>query len=541
MNRSVQPFTHRRRGFTLIELMISLALMVLLMLGVNFIFTAVGGATGSAQTLSKIGRDIQATQNVLARDFSNMAVQGPSIIIWSERVSAFRSNKDLLSDGDFIPTDSALNLDLHKRTIDNDGNLIEGEASVAGEITPELSIGDRSHRVDTMSFFARDTYSRQTGGYLNASNNMVDEYVSDLRSTEAWIWYGHLRRPDFTSPTSTKQAYTHRDPGEEPRAKNANNYFSSDWILGRAVILLAEGDDTDGDGIGDEIRDSNNQRQMFVRRRDAVTDGTSLAPFVSGIETSETGSSDRWQIQWYRYDLANTSISQFNDLLTNYSKASNATPWYSRMGNWRFQGDPLPPKPLTAAGVSRTSDVFLEHCSDFVVEFAGNFLTQDASQNGKVTAAAPDASNEIDYIEDNSSGILQRRIRWYGMPRDVAGAPGGAPDGVILGRPTSGTDVNTMVDVVPLRDVIIGAGLPDPSTIYPAPNPFIERTFPAAAPAANYAAPGAVLPTAQYVVAWGPDTLAHPRPSMIRIVMVLDDPNGRLKNGMTFEYVYKVQ
>ena len=44
-----------------------------------------------------------------------------------------------------------------------------------------------------------------------------------------------------------------------------------------------------------------------------------------------------------------------------------------------------------------------------------------------------------------------------------------------------------------------------------------------------------------FVAAWGPDTQTSPKPTMIRITVVLDDPDGRIGAGQSFEYVLKLQ
>ena len=44
----------------------------------------------------------------------------------------------------------------------------------------------------------------------------------------------------------------------------------------------------------------------------------------------------------------------------------------------------------------------------------------------------------------------------------------------------------------------------------------------------------------KYVVAWGPDTVDQPRPKMVRIIVTIDDPDGRIAEGQTFEYVFRV-
>jgi hypothetical protein len=308
------------------------------------------------------------------------------------------------------------------------------------------------------------------------------------------------------------------------------------------AMLLVEPVDTNADQIGDEIRDTKDLRdpagvrQMFIRRTTRLDNvPASLSPLVQNIRSSETNSNDQWAIQWSRYDLANTDIEQFKPILSNFvawfdTQPPSTVTWFDRMSNWRFQGDPLPLKPLTADNIARTTPVFIEHCSQFIVEFAGDFLIQDPLTGTIVDYRADEIAQEgdgIDFIIDNSSGSPVRRIRWYGMPRDVA-SPTGGPDGIIRGFGPA----NELVDVLPLRDVL--GGIP------PVPQ-FIERVFPSPAPPNNYVSgAGSMSAGSRYIVAWGPDTDRQPKPSMIRIVYTIDDPAGRVADGQTFEYVFRI-
>src|SRR5687767_6660927 len=110
--------THRR-AFTLIELMISIALVLLLMIGINQVFKVTGEAIGTNQAVSTGVRDGRAVQNVMASDFAAWSAQSPGIIIRSERVSAFRNKADEAQDRDWMrgPTEEQ-----SKRTVDIDGN-----------------------------------------------------------------------------------------------------------------------------------------------------------------------------------------------------------------------------------------------------------------------------------------------------------------------------------------------------------------------------------------------------------------------------------
>ena len=135
-----------------------------------------------------------------------------------------------------------------------------------------------------------------------------------------------------------------------------------------------------------------------------------------------------------------------------------------------------------------------------------------------------------------------RRILWYGFPRDVGGPisaanPGGGADGVIQGY-TGGATVDGLVDVVPVRDL---AMIFNPN-YFTATNAlaFERHIAPDTAdgnrtlqPRANYAT--GLTAADHYTCVWGPSDTNRPR--MIRIIATVDDANGRLGNGQTYEYV----
>ncbi len=120
------------------------------------------------------------------------------------------------------------------------------------------------------------------------------------------------------------------------------------------------------------------------------------------------------------------------------------------------------------------------------------------------------------------------------MPRNVDSVDDAAGP-MIVGALGAGSDINRIRDVVPLRDVLLAAG----ATI---PTNFFEH-FDNLDPMANYGVATGIAadPKAlRYYAAWGPTELAGgslARPKMIRITMTVDDPNGRMSEGQTYEYV----
>src|SRR3954464_8742405 len=94
-----------RRGFTLLELMVSIALVLILILGVNQVFSLTGRTVGAGQALSSLNRDGRNSQVVVYNDFHNAAVSGgPFFFIRGERVYAFRSKADKDQDRDGQPS-----------------------------------------------------------------------------------------------------------------------------------------------------------------------------------------------------------------------------------------------------------------------------------------------------------------------------------------------------------------------------------------------------------------------------------------------------
>src|ERR1700709_1086731 len=93
-----------RRAFTLIELMISIALSLVLMLGINSVFKYTTNAVGQGQAINAATRDSRAAQAVFTNDFSSLIPNGTAptnsacIILRSAAQVAYRDRSDETSD-----------------------------------------------------------------------------------------------------------------------------------------------------------------------------------------------------------------------------------------------------------------------------------------------------------------------------------------------------------------------------------------------------------------------------------------------------------
>ena len=145
-----------RRGFTLIEMLVTVGLVTLLMLAVTQIFSIASSTIGGGQALNAAVRDAQAAQAVFANDFARIANDGPAMVISMNRQFAYRNRADLDADADG-----------NVATIDLDGDGLTssvGEDASSGTGADLFRVGVRSYRQDMILFFARGLFQRQTGG-----------------------------------------------------------------------------------------------------------------------------------------------------------------------------------------------------------------------------------------------------------------------------------------------------------------------------------------------------------------------------------------
>jgi hypothetical protein len=178
--------------------------------------------------------------------------------------------------------------------------------------------------------------------------------------------------------------------------------------------------------------------------------------------------------------------------------------------------------------------------TQFIVEFAGDFMNQKADGT-LVDSANPEPDGVIDFVMRPVAGQVVKQIRWYGMPRNVDVGDDDTSGPKIQGTPAGQANPNNMWDVVPVRDVCVNASvkLANMSLVEGTSN--MEHFASGPQSTQNYAAVGAMPAGARYICTWTPRMLASGRgPWLIRITMTITDPNGRLPEGQTVQYVFSL-
>ena len=568
--------------------MLSLLIALILLYGLNRVFTDTTTAIRAGQALSEATRNSRAVQPILFNDLTNCAPDSPVFIISSEVVPQYLNATDAASQQN-LPASGC-------------------------------ELGDRLHRTDMLMFFARGLYHRKTanGPTVNNTNTNNPTYpnflVSTNTSNEAFIHYGHLRvSADGITPI-----------GPDDLAGKAEPY-ASDWVLGRNVILM-EDPGVNGAVTGlANAKDLGGNPETYYQRVNITgspvpalyalqaqnlnffggiaTNAGNLSPLslyspdttvgtlVAPAKAPGTPVSSQ-VIKSGRYDVAGATIDQFRGYVNAAVTAVNAisnppgttavaitNPLTSASSNYYFywwssllytqphnampdtMNDPLPfsatpnvaavnggsiyglslntvntgpstgpypyipyfpryrfeasnilsPTPMTSVDQAHLSPYFMEHVSQFIVEYAGDFVTQDNSPavdptnvakpisktSGNILDTVPDGQIDWvyatkgywskttvyspgDYVMDtNTQGQYDqavtptlavaptagpwlmkvtppKQIRWYGMPRDSTGS-GQVWSAYNKSDPFNGGKAppaaNALNNVVPLSDI----------------------------------------------------------------------------------------
>ncbi len=462
---------------------------------------------------------------------------------------------------------------------------------------PLYEYGLRNFRTDTIGFFGLGDFKTQTGSVTTAT------YQDDgVNSDAAYIQYAQLRVFDG-NPASLGFSRGHGHPGSfltptNTPEQNKNNRFAEQFMLGRVQNLLIEPEDYyNSASVGAAttptemykyktiVAGGDVTKPVFFARRnwDAPTD---VSPLMTASNNRPTltplniasliycykpsaninqivdmkdvvgGGTGQTAVFGARSDVFGAGLEELRkrcefmvDTDTTSVPAAGSE-WHSTLNSsWvdRFIVNPYSAMSSTAGNLQfdarsmgQRQHLLAECNTQFIVEFAGDFVTQNSATGAPAGGAAtPDGI--VDFVIVNNV----RQVRWYGMPRDVDN------DGTIPG-PGNAARL-TSPDVIPLCDF---AGTRNGSGSQPTSSAF-ETHIPPITSGSNadylkvFTEPAGDPDDTSYVCVWGPNEFKtgtvvgtetyYSVPQMIRFVIEIADPKGRLAEPVTQEYVFPVK
>lgn len=576
-SRPCVPASPRLPAFTLVEVLVSIVIALLLIVGISKIFGIAQQSSGMGTSLLKINDTTRTIQSVLRNDFQNMVTDpktSPGFVIASYPTVAFRNAQDFQQGPD----------QLHPLIFPLPGQSL-GTIATASFCQAYVT-NYRVHRTDRMCFFETGQFQRQTGDSKpNGDANIVTPFPS---ATEALVWIGHLATPN--NPAVQAWDPRHPDaptsgdyfgPGSQTAARgpsptsgsNDNNNFASSWILGRCVTLLTTPSIPNPPGNYFIDTPTNYSTvPLSLMARAAAQFSTSAGP---GQAAGIPNYASRTDVLYDTQD----PLTTFRNTTQNLGNGSVSTDGYfwwedliglavQRVGGAFTQrggpacqpyfANPLPTKPAPgspaystwssnpsawlSAAAAQTAPIFVRGCSQFIVEFAGDYAQQDPI-TGQFLGAGQDG--QIDFIVDQSNSTdptqWTRRIRWYGFPRDTSSPTPKSPNAFIAGPPIPDGALE-QYDVIPVKWYIVNtppgviwferAIPPLPTSGFDTGNTSMPINAPTFVPnLAPFAGPA-------YIAAWGPDIDPKYRPKLIRITIAIDEPTGRLNTEQTYEFIF---
>ncbi len=335
-----------------------------------------------------------------------------------------------------------------------------------------------------------DSLRRDTGGWMKDSPFFVihcqqitlPDGSTARRDYFSFFANGNFRRQtaddgSYSSNTTSNEAfvwYGHLDPCEHYAPDPlAGQLDPIHDTLGRVAILLSP--QTAANAAMPQSSPVAAQANYLQKS------GISFSPIGRGSQSTTAYGSRRWTVEESRFDLADTTADALRREAASYIEL-NGTPITnpSAVGSidYRFKAISQLSRPVTSELVARNVPIMLPACSQMIVEFAEDFADQ-------TTPTSPDFTRQdgiVDFIPGTAGNAASpRTTQWYGPTNRNA------------------YDVKAV-----------------PNTLPPAVSARFRST-----------ASGGL----------GTYVWLSSAPKMVRVLVKMEDPTGRVPDGVWFEYI----
>ena len=261
VSRLLSPVSWPRRGFTLVEMLVVMAILVVMMAAVGEIFQTAGHTVRLGQATLQMMASVRTVESQINHDLAHIDPNGYLII----RGSYFAPNWDLPgytyvgtgkqwqgdTSGATAPTTATYGIPYQVGDQVYDGafyTCVKANTSTSGS-TPSppadwVTIPTAGYapqwQDDQLTFLAHGTFHDRTGS--NGSGGL-SPFMDNLTSNAAAVWYGQLFMEPMPGNTSTANGLypqpnqaTLLTLGTPPTGATAG-----DFVFGRHVTLLAPG------------------------------------------------------------------------------------------------------------------------------------------------------------------------------------------------------------------------------------------------------------------------------------------------------------
>ncbi len=353
---------NNRLGFTLMELIVSIAIVSMMLFLVNRIFFDTSEAVSRGIATSKI--------------ISNTRTIGEQIANDAERMLGPKSSPAGI-------------LIIANKQYDNVRYLDGREVNGIVDRAMKSGSAPKSVRSDQLCFIT----SPPTSGFKSITSTDSNSFSGDAHNTShARVWYGHVIQYDAEDNIASDLGGTTLSP----------DIYATNWILGRQALMFDQ-QVVSGDIFADY---DNSWRDTYP---------SDFQPFyMARSDILNTGYSNSTSNDPTTYPAVSATGNEILTILDNYASISDRNSYRDYLLNryFIFTNNRLVTRPIQKLNrlgtkyISQQHPYFVNNVSDFIVEFAGDYY--DGIAGG---TDSPDGEIDVD-----SSG----RIYWYGLNRTVS-------------------------------------------------------------------------------------------------------------------------
>ncbi len=241
--RRPQGATLPRAGFTLIELVVSIGLLVLMMALAGQVFTLSIDSTGQATALIEVSQSLRMLENTLREDLAGINPYRSMLVIVANPIDAYWTAAQQEIDFDGNPANGYRHdLDPERDDlIGPDGIAINGDEGINNNPPPPYRL--QNPRADILMFFT--------------SRKVTSVIYPDISSNLAQVVYGHAELNELQSDGTWRDLWA---PGRNqfpmPGAVPPNNVFdppAETWHLARRSVVIVDAHEDTFTPVGDDI------------------------------------------------------------------------------------------------------------------------------------------------------------------------------------------------------------------------------------------------------------------------------------------------